>query len=40
MLTTDKQVGLNGIQIVAVPEPASLGLLGAGSLLLLRRRRK
>lgn len=31
---------LNGFQIVAVPEPASLILLASGSALLMRRRRK
>lgn len=30
---------IQGVQVLGVPEPASLGLLGAGSLLLLGRRR-
>lgn len=30
---------LNGLQIVEIPEPASLALLGFGGLLMLRRRR-
>ena len=30
---------LSGVQIVAVPEPASLAVLGLGSLVMLRRRR-
>ncbi len=32
--------GVNGIQIVEVPEPASLGLLAAGGLTIFARRRK
>jgi hypothetical protein len=40
-LLFDSSSGLNRpyLQIGAVPEPASLGLLGAGLLLLLRRRK-
>jgi hypothetical protein len=34
------RTAVNGIQIVAVPEPAGLGLLGAGALGLLARRRR
>ena len=34
-----KRAPVNGFQIIAVPEPASLGLLGLSSLVMLRRRR-
>ena len=30
----------NGIQLIAVPEPASLGLLGLGGISFLSRRRR
>ena len=40
---TDGNPGIESFQIVdtsSVPEPASLSVLGAGALLLIRRRRK
>ncbi len=36
----DRRVGISGIQVVAIPEPASLALMGLGGLLLVARRRR
>lgn len=37
---TSSKVGIDNIQLSAVPEPSSAALLGLGGLVLLRRRRK
>ena len=34
-----KEANVNGFQLVSAPEPVSLGLVGLGSVVLLRRRR-
>ena len=42
LTVTDQRMGLSGLQIVQVPEPATLGLmaLGGAGLVLLRRKRR
>ncbi|QNN21502.1 PEP-CTERM sorting domain-containing protein [Planctomycetales bacterium ZRK34] len=36
---TDHETVLNGFQLLVIPEPASMAMLAAGSLMLMRRRR-